>query len=173
MILKVTSRIARWGRLLFLPIFGCSRALLLVRNPPPPTKLLFSIGLLFFSTAQYSFALQLSTDSQVSTAGYYQLSWSGKASVFQLHESTTPDFRTFNIIYEGKDLARVMSGKPDGDYFYRLRTNRNNQPYTSNVVKVTVAHHPLKNAILFFSAGAIVFVSIIILVVKGNRKENN
>lgn len=169
MILKVTSRIARWGRLLFLPFFGCSRTPLPVQNFQ--IKSLLAIGVLFFSTAQSSFAIQLSSDTQVATAGYYQLSWSGKARVYQLVESTTPDFKSSKVIYRGSDLARVMSGKPDGDYFYRLQTHRDNQSYTSNVVKVTVAHHPLRNAILFFIAGAIVFSSIIILIVRGNKEE--
>lgn len=171
MILKVTSRIVRWGRLLFLPLFGCSRTHLPVHNPL--IKLLFSIGLLFFSTTQYSFALQLDSDTQLATAGYYQLSWSGEGNIFQLQESTTSDFSSFNVIYEGKDLARVMSGKSDGHYFYRLTTTSNNQLHTSNTLKVTVAHHPLRNAILFFIAGAIVFVSIIILIIRGHRQEVN
>ena len=170
MILKATSRIVRWGRLLFLPFFGCSRTLLPERNLP--IKILVSIGLLFISTIQFSFALQLSSDSQVATAGYYQLTWSGEANVFQLQESTTSDFKSFRVIYEGKDLARVISGKPDGDYFYRLaRTDKNSSP-VSNTVKVIVSHHPLKNALLFFLAGAIVFVAILFLILKGKRLEN-
>jgi len=171
MILKVTSRIARWGRLLFLPFFGCSRIPLPVQYFQ--IKPLLAIGLLFFSTASYSYTLQLSTDTQVATAGYYQLSWSGNAPVYQLLESTTPDFKSFQVIYQGSDLARFMSGKSNGEYFYRLQIRRDNQSYTSNVVKVTVAHHPLRNAILFFIAGAIVFVSIIILIVKGNKEEGH
>ena len=170
MILKVTSRIARWGRLLFLPVFGCSRTLLPERNFP--IKLLVSIGLLFISAIQYSFALQLSSDSQVATAGYYQLTWSGEANVFQLQESTTSDFKLFKVIYEGKDLARVISGKPDGDYFYRLVNTDENNSQVSNTVKVTVSHHPLKNALLFFVAGAIVFIAILFLILKGKRLEN-
>lgn len=118
-----------------------------------------------------SFALQLSSDTQVATAGYYQLSWSGKARVYRLLESTTPGFKSYQVIYQGNDLARFISGKSNGEYFYRLQTRDDNQSYTSNVVKVTVAHHPLRNAILFFIAGAIVFLSIIILIVKGNKAE--
>ena len=170
MILKATSRIARWGRLLFLPVFGCSRTLLPERNFL--IKILVSTGLLFISTTQYSFALQLSSDSQVVTAGYYQLSWSGEARVFQLQESTVSDFKSFKIIYEGKDLARVISGKPDGDYFYRLVNTDENNSQVSNTVKVTVSHHPLKNALLFFIAGAIVFIAILFLILKGNRLEH-
>lgn len=120
-----------------------------------------------------SFALQLNSDTQVATAGYFQLSWSGKADVYQLVESTTADFKSSKMIYQGKDLARVMSGKSDGEYFYRLQTQRDNQSSTSNVVKVTVLHHSLRNAILFFIAGAIVFISIIILIVKGNNEEGH
>lgn len=168
MILKVTSRIARWGRLLFLPLFGCSRSHPPVRNSY--TKLLVSICLLFFSTIQYSNALQLSSDTSVATAGYYQLIWYGKSEVFQLQESTTSDFKLFKVIYKGKDLARTISGKSDGDYFYRLVDEQSSQ--ISNTVKVEVSHHSLEHAILFFIAGAIVFISILFLILKGNRLES-
>lgn len=170
MILKVTSRIACWGRLLFLSLIGCSRSHLSVRNSP--TKVLVSIGLLFFSITPHSYALQLSTDTPVATAGYYQLSWLGKVESFQLQESTAPDFNSFKILYEGKDLARVISGKSDGDYYYRLLSNEGNTSQVSNTVKVTVSHHPLENAVMFFVAGAIVFLAILYLIFKGRRLES-
>lgn len=168
MILKVTSRIARGGRLLFLPLFGGSYTLLPVRNSR--TKLPAIVCLLFFSLIQSSNALQLSSDTTVATAGYYQLIWSGKSEVFLLQESTIPDFKSFNVIYEGNDLARVISGKPDGDYFYRLVDSKSSQ--ISNTVKVEVIHHSLTHAILFFSAGALVFTSILFLVLKGIRLDS-
>ncbi len=164
--LKATSRIARWGRLLFLPRIGCSRTYLSDRKI---LSAVFYTMCLLFSGIPSAYAIQLSSDSQRATAGYYQLSWSGNIDLFQLQESIAADFQTVNIIYNGKDLARVMSGKPDGDYYYRVIDPDNNS-LMSNVVKVTVAHHPLENAILFFIAGAIVFISTLVLIIKGNRK---
>ncbi|MEJ2143061.1 MAG: hypothetical protein P8Y24_12045 [Gammaproteobacteria bacterium] len=169
----LTSRIARWGWLLFLPRFGCSRSHLPDRNYA--LIIFFAIGLLFISSNQNAQALELTSDSQLATAGYYQLSWSGDTDIFQLQESMASDFNNYKVIYEGKDLARVVSGKPDGDYYYRIKVTANNSPQAqvSNVVKVTVSHHPLQTAILFFLAGAIVFIAILVLILKGNKLANN
>ena len=126
------------------------------------------------SASQDIQALELNSDSTIATAGYYQLNWSGNAETFQLQESSTSDFNAYKVIYEGKDLARVISGKPDGDYYYRVKTSTSDSaPGVSNVVEVTVAHHPLQNAILFFLAGAIVFIAILVLILKGNKLANN
>jgi hypothetical protein len=164
--LKATSRIARWGWLLFLPRFGCSRFHLPVRNNL--LAILVGLCVLIVPAIQTANAIQLNSDSQLATAGYYQLSWSGKSGVFQLQESPTADFNSYKVIYTGRDLARIVSGKPNGDYYYRIADDNNGD--ISNVVAVTVAHHPLKNAILFFCAGAFVFISTLILIIKGNRR---
>jgi hypothetical protein len=168
MILKVTSRIVRWGRLLFLPRFGCSRSHLPARKKL--STALVSTGILFVSLFHAAHAVQLSSDIQLATAGYYQLLWSGNSKVFQLQESQSADFISYKVIYEGNDLARVISGKPDGEYFYRISASAEKNSVTSNVVKITVVHHPLENAVLFFIAGAIVFIGILGLIIKGNRQ---
>lgn len=170
MILKVTSRIARWGRFLFFPFIRCSRILLPDRNNQ--LSILVSSIFLFVSVIHNTNALQLNSDSKLATAGYFQLQWSGQFNNFQLQESTSSDFNEYKILYEGKDLARFVSGKPDGDFYYRVKVIENNS-LVSNVVKVSVLHHPLENAILFFFAGAIVFVSILVLIVKGNRQAGS
>ena len=171
MTLKVTSRFVRWGRLLFLTLFGCGHIPLRKRNFHK--KILVFIGLMIISSTQSSFALQLNSDSSVATAGYFQLSWSGDAKIFQLQESANPDFKAFKLIYTGKDLARVISGKPDGDYYYRLVSVDSSSLQVSNTVKVAVKHHSLNHAFLFFLAGAIVFIAIVSLIFKGQRLENN
>lgn len=170
MILKVTSRIARWGRLLFLPRFGCRRSHLPERNNNLTFLVIFSIFLA--SASQAANAIQLSSDSQLATAGYFQLLWSGQNKDFQLQESFTPDFQSYKVIYEGQDLARVVSGKSNGDYFYRVASIENSSS-VSNVLKVSVQHHSLANAVMFFVAGAIVFISTIVLIIKGNKQANN
>jgi hypothetical protein len=169
MILKATSRIARWGRLLFLPCFGCSRSLL------PDNKILLpfliSTTLLLGSNSGLAATLNLSSDTEIANAGYYQLSWDGTDGPYHLEESSTTDFSTYRTLYQGDDLATVISGKPDGVYYYRISLSNEQQIADSNVVKVTVAHHPLKTALLFFLAGAIVFVATFIMIIKGNRQQ--
>jgi hypothetical protein len=172
MTLKVTSWIARWGWLLFLPHFGRSCCHLPVRNNRF-IPLLFNI-LLLALVFQNASALELSSDTEIATAGYFQLHWNGannNAESFLLQESDDPDFNSYKVIYKGKDLARVMSGKPNGEYYYRLTTSENNNSLSSNILKVTVIHHPLIQAVLFFITGAIVFISILILIFKGSRQK--
>ncbi len=170
MITKVTSQIASYGRLLFLPFFGCSRC-----RPPDQNflyKLLSLLSVFLFFVFQPVHALELATDNELATAGYFQLSWSGEAEKFELQESHSNNFNSYKVIYRGKDLARVMSGKADDDYYYRLLATTENESTASEIIKVTVTHHPLHTAILFFIAGAIVFISTLILIIKGNRQED-
>ena len=161
--------LARWGRLLFLPVIGCSRSLL------PNYKFLisffFSINLLLVSISNAT-ALELISDSEIATAGFFQLKWSGNSSRYKLQESLSPDFTSFKTRYRGADLTTVISGKADGDYYYRVVDDNNNQQdIHSNIVKVSVIHHPLINAFLFFIAGAIVFTALLILIFRGNRQH--
>lgn len=150
---------------MFLPRFGCSRLHLSEQNNL--TAVLVAALFLFVITIQNANALQLNSDSKFATAGYFQLQWSGNSKKFILQESNNADFDSYNIIYQGSDLARVMSGKPNGNYFYRVSNSSN----LSNVVKVTVEHHTLIYASLFFTAGAIVFILTLIFIIKGNRQK--
>jgi hypothetical protein len=111
-------------------------------------------------------SLQLESDTDVATAGYYQLRWYSASPVI-LEESQTAEFASPRVIYHGSDAARVMSGKPDGDLYYRIRSSDHNAP--SNVVKVTVRHHSLERAFAFFALGATVFVATLLLIVTGAR----
>lgn len=117
-------------------------------------------------------AILLGTDTERATAGYFQLSWSGESDNYQLQESRSADFQKFTIVYEGHDLARVMSGKPDGDYYYRV-IDPDDHSHTSEVIQVSVAHHPLENAFYFFIAGAIVFIATLVLIIRGNRQSTS
>ena len=168
MILKVTSRVARWGRLMFLPIYGCSRSLLSEFNRYSITLTVMFVYFAF--PFQVSHALEISSSKPVATAGYYQLKWSGATNDYLLQESRSKEFTSVNNIYQGQDSSTVISGKADGEYFYRITTPENKSKF-SNVVKVTVNHHPLENAFLFFIVGAIVFVATVLLIFKGNKKQ--
>ena len=111
-------------------------------------------------------SLQLESDTDVATAGYYQLRWTSTSPVI-LEEAQTKEFTSPRVIYRGSDAARVMSGKPDGDLYYRVRNNDGDPP--SNVVKVTVRHHSLERALAFFALGATVFIATLLLIVSGAR----
>jgi hypothetical protein len=169
-IFKVTSRIVQWDRLLFLPSCGCSRSLLRVLLTAYFSFLTSFLLCLPISANASNITLTSNTDT--ATAGYFQLSWQAEQTTghFVLQESNSDDFTTAKILYSGADLATVISGKPDNIYYYRV-SEQQNQNNLSNTVKVTVAHHPLRNAFAFFSVGAIVFVATLFLIFRGTRQD--
>ena len=111
-------------------------------------------------------SLQLESDTDVATAGYFQLRWSSTSPVI-LEESQSAEFASTRVIYRGSDAATVMSGKRDGDLFYRVRVSDSDAQ--SNVVKVTVRHHSIERAFAFFALGATVFIATLLLIVRGAR----
>jgi hypothetical protein len=108
----------------------------------------------------------LEASPEVASAGYYQLRWRSARSV-ELQESRDPEFTSATAIYRGPDAARVISGKPDGILYYRVRDTDDGT--FSNVVRVTVRHHSLERAFSFFSLGAIVFLATLLLIATGAR----
>ena len=117
-------------------------------------------------------APSLTTDSPLATAGYYQLSWSGAPdSAYELQESPRADFASTITLYRGPDRASMLTGRADGDYFYRLRALDGPQagPW-STTLRVEVRHHPLSRALLFLTLGALVFLATLAAILVGNRQ---
>jgi hypothetical protein len=117
----------------------------------------------------------LHANTNLSTDGYFVLSWDysvplDKSAVFQLKESVTDDFAAAKTIYRGPDKARVMSGKANGIYHYRLWLAGAPQVMGSDVVVVEVRHHSMIRALFFFTLGLIVFGSILATVLLGVRR---
>lgn len=163
-----TSRTARWGRLLFLACDRCSYNSLRAINAV--TAVIFS-----FLISSTSFALELQSDTAVATAGYYQLTWQADhaAAAYQIQEATDPDFSDTDLLYQGQDLATVVTGRSDGHYYYRARViDTQGMPgQWSTPTAVKVKHHSLTRAFGFFTVGAIVFIAIFIAIATGNRKH--
>lgn len=113
--------------------------------------------------------VQLAADSEVSTAGFFQLTWESNGPV-ELQESQDPDFARAEVVYTGADTARVISGKPDGSWYYRARAAAVDGAGWSEPVKVTVRHHPLARALAFFAVGATVFTATLVLILRGTRR---
>ena len=127
------------------------------------------------AAAQPMVALESSTT--LATAGYYQLHWDAVPDGARLVESKSAEFVAREVVYAGADTAHLVSGKPDGDYYYRLESasTRAAQPgvAVSNTLRVRVQHHPLERALLFFGIGAAVFAATLGLVVFGSRSRAN
>jgi hypothetical protein len=165
----VKSRIASPSRLLSPGSFRYSGIPLSVFKIVPISIACYFLAC--FWCIQSANAIELQSDSEIATAGYYQLSWSGKTKTFELQESSEPTFVSYRTVYQGSDLATIISGKPDGDYFYRIQSIGDDPRQQSEIIKVTVAHHPLSTAFMFFIAGAIVFLATLFLILKGKRQN--
>lgn len=113
--------------------------------------------------------VEIRTSTPVATAGYYQLSWIAEGAVV-VQEAASADFAAPRVVYRGSDNARVVSGKQDGDWYYRARTAGSESDF-GNVLKVTVQHHPIGRAFAFFSLGAMVFLVTLGAIVKGARSK--
>ena len=129
-------------------------------------SLLLFLPLLFLT--RLADAATLEVDASGTTAGYFRLMWTSEQAT-RLVESRDPDFTSARTIYQGDDLARVVSGVPDGDYYYRLESLDEGDVLTPPV-KVSVQHHSLQRAWTFFGIGAVVFVGTAILVFVGARR---
>ena len=115
---------------------------------------------------------QLQSDTSLSTAGYFQLSWQTEASgQFELQQAQTADFSDAHNIYQGEDQATVISGLPDGNYFYRVR--HQSESSWSKPVEVEVKHHPLSRAFGFFTLGAAMFLATLGGLIKGARSSRS
>jgi hypothetical protein len=99
--------------------------------------------------------------------GVYQLSWTAPGPVV-VEASPDADFTHAEIVYRGHDTASTLSGRPDGETWYRLLDADSNRVLAAPV-RVEVRHHPLSRALTFFSVGLVVFVATVVLIVRGDR----
>lgn len=135
--------------------------------------LLLMLQLPGLAQAQQS-APRLFTDTQTATAGYFRLNWESADMnpVIELQQANNPAFADASFRYRGQDRASVISGMPDGAWYYRARiiSADKTSPW-SDTVAVKVAHHPLSRAWLFFGLGALVFAATLLLIIRGTEQN--
>lgn len=128
--------------------------------------------MMLVSLSAYAKTPLLNTDMETSSAGFFVISWQSEASQVELQEASQAQFASSNSIYTGSDKSVVISGKPDGVWYYRARNITNGNTGTwSQPIQVTVEHHTLSRASGFFALGFAVFVATLWLVVHGVRHE--
>ncbi|MET0050206.1 MAG: hypothetical protein ABW095_03880 [Candidatus Thiodiazotropha sp.] len=110
----------------------------------------------------------------LSNDGKASLSWSleGDAEA-QIEQDIDPGFTEPRNLYQGSDLASVITGLPDGAYHYRGRLlyPDGSASAWSEPVTLEVHHHSLLRAGFFFSVGALVFLATTALILIGNRRQ--
>lgn len=131
--------------------------------------------LLFFSTATLMGVGQESpafngSDSLTTNDGHVRLNWAATTpvAVYEVQQSTNSNFENSITIYEGADLGTFVSGLTDGVYYYRLRADKGSW---SEPLKLTVKHYSLQLAFALAGLGAVVFLSTVVVVLKGAKKD--
>lgn len=142
-----------------------------------------TLGFLLFSPLIWAAELPVPSffnDSIEKTAsGYFKLSWripqtqyDSEQIIFELQKSLGADFQQANSIYRGPDYATFLSGIPNGDYYYRVRSTTLDGATSSEwspEVLVEVQHQSLSLALWLFGIGAVIFVLTVLIVVRGAR----
>lgn len=65
-----------------------------------------------------------------SSSGNFTVSWgssTGNVTKYELYESSTSSFSSQALIYQGLNLSRAMSSKPEANYYYRVRACNSNE----------------------------------------------
>lgn len=75
--------------------------------------------------------------------------------------------QTFPALGDFKQLS--LTGFGNGTYFLRAISKSAEQP--SNVIKVTVSHYPLWQALGLFSTGLLIFIVLIFIIIRAHRQE--
>ena len=84
-----------------------------------------------------------------------------------MERDTDPAFADPLVVYHGPDHSTFESGLPDGVYHYRLiRRGQTGPVYT-----VEVRHHSLERAFLFLGTGAIVFLVLLFILIRADRRS--
>ena len=99
----------------------------------------------------------------------------GSAAEFMLQESAMADFSQARTRYQGPHHSSVLSGLPNGSYYFRVRARQGEgHPWgTWSAPEVfTVKHHPLSLAFILFGLGAAVFGLTLTFLVAAARKES-
>lgn len=110
--------------------------------------------------------LELVCPSGPSDTGAFRISWSGsEGRDVRLEENET-------LLYAGPDEATTVSGRPEGEYSYRIGYGDSGEVWADSC-RVAVSPPPLSLAFSLFGVGLIVFLSLLVVVVRGHRRSSD
>lgn len=114
-------------------------------------------------------AVVLEADRQTSTDGAVQLRWDADERAVELQRAAEPGFGAPRTVYRGTDSASLRTGLPEGDHYYRLRTADGSA--WSEPVRIEVRHHGALRTWGLFGLGAVVFLSVVGMILGGWLRE--
>ena len=135
-----------------------------------------AILLAVFSFLSPTFAyaeVELTPSEQANSEGYFTLRWKGSVSESMVLEmSTASSFDTVEHQYPVTRLQSItLSGYDNGLYHFRLYDPEKAE--YSNAVTVSVEHRSLSLAIKLFFLGAVLFVTLVVIILFSSRKNNS
>jgi hypothetical protein len=110
-------------------------------------------------------ALELHCPSRPSDTGAYRIAWSGAhGRPVRVEENETP-------LYQGVDDATTVSGRPSGEYVYRIALAESGDPRWAATCTVQVSPPSLTLAFSLFGVGLVVFLALVAVIVRGHRSS--
>lgn len=112
-------------------------------------------------------------------AGHVTLTWGPRegadegVEVYQLEEATREDFADAKTQYRGRHTSSVISGLPNGTFYYRVRYRRKADGTWSDwsdTRAFTVEHYSRGTAGAFFALGAVVFAVTAGFILRAQRE---
>lgn len=111
---------------------------------------------------------QLEVDLPLSREGYFVLSWetAAQGATVELQRSDSGDFSAADSVAVVPAGSLTLTGLRDGAYYFRVGTPGNWSP----VQEVQVQHHALSTALLWFAAGACLFLVLLCVILAGTLR---
>lgn len=136
---------------------------------------LFLVLEVFMCTTAIAEDVVIQSSQATATAGYFKLSWQARTpsvtdagTGFVVQQSQFADFHKSQVLYKGMESSSLISGMPNGVYYYRVREA--NQTSWSKPVRVEVHHHSLATALQFFMLGFAVFTLTFFTILRGAKQ---
>lgn len=117
---------------------------------------------------------------ETSSSGQISLRWrlqdlevDSAGLIYHVEMAESADFSDAVTWYTGEDLATYLSGLPDGNFYFRVRTLAAESDAVSAwsaTKRVTVQHHSLQFALLLCALGAVVFFSTVAVIAHGTLR---
>lgn len=121
------------------------------------------------SSTVWAADISLTSDTNISSEGYFVLSWTSEPdseTPVLLQQDTSETFTNPVELTLAANGSVTLTGFDDGRYFFRAR--QGDSPFSDTVI-VEVAHHSLQRAFAFFLVGLALFLILVFTIVRGNR----
>lgn len=113
----------------------------------------------------------LSSDTPVSSEGYFVLSWDSESNAnVRLQQATNSNFIETSEQELPPRGSLTVTGLRDGEYFFRIQRD---SATLAGPILVSVQHHSITRALGFFGLGLLLFSALVVTIIIGHRHQND